>query len=384
MQNQKLKVGDELNFGTFNGQKILWEVLKVKDNMALLISSNILCKMPYHQPYKNITWSECTLRKWLNNDFINSSFTPTEQTRILQSKLINDDNETGIPGGVSTIDRVFLLSLKEAELLFDCDQSRNTGFWCWLRSHGYSSGTSAIITDKGRVDVGGIGVESELGVRPALWLNCNTCMSCGQILPVKANFCSKCGATQDNLPQPELTSSETKSLRPKVGDEFEFGSFNGKDILWRTIRIKDRKALIVSSNIICKAPYQQPVRQYMTWSECSLRTWLNNEFLNGAFNQRERRRIVPSKLNNDNNPDYYTSGGDMTTDSIFLLSIYETTAFFVNNQDRSIGDSWWLRSPGFSPSEAAYVDRDGSISIIGSDDGANIGVRPALWLSINC
>lgn len=384
MQNQRLKVGDELNFGTFRGQKIRWEVLKVQDNMALIISSELLCKMPYHQPYENITWSECTLRKWLNNDFINSSFTPAEQSRILQSNLNNDDNESGKPGGVSTIDKIFLLSLKEAEQLFDCDQSRNTGFWCWLRSHGYSSGSAAIITDKGRVDIGGIGVESELGVRPALWLNCNICMSCGQILPANAKFCSKCGAPQDNLPQPELTNSETKSLCPKVGDEFEFGSFNGKQILWKTIRIKDRKALIISSSIICRAPYQQPARQYMTWSECSLRTWLNNEFLNNSFNPRERRRIVQYKLNNDNNPDYYTAGGDITTDSIFLLSIYEATAFFANNQDRSIGDSWWLRSPGFSPSDAAYIDSDGRISINGSDNENINGVRPALWLSINC
>lgn len=97
------KVGDIFFFGLNNGKRIFWKVLRIQHRMALIISSYNICKMPYHQPGGRITWSECTLRKWLNNDFVNGDFTQAERARILPCNLCNDNNtEYKTPGGAST------------------------------------------------------------------------------------------------------------------------------------------------------------------------------------------------------------------------------------------------------------------------------------------
>ncbi len=162
------KVGDEIYFGTNNGQRIWWKVLSIRDRKAFIISSNNICILPYHQPGGSITWTDCTLRKWLNNDFISGYFTPAEQSRILPYNT---------PGGVST-DKVFLLSIHEAKRLFANNQARANGSSWWLRSPGDYPTTAAVVYGNGEVDARGYFVfnchDYGPGVRPALWLNLNS------------------------------------------------------------------------------------------------------------------------------------------------------------------------------------------------------------------
>lgn len=168
------KVGDEIYFGTNNGQRIWWKVIRIQDSMAVIISSNNICTMPYHQPGGNITWANCTLRKWLNNDFISGYFTPAEQSRILPCNLNNDNNpQYNTPGGVPMYDKVFLLSIKEAKTLFANNQARANDSWWWLRSPGYYPYYAAFVNNDGKVSTNGNYVDRNIGVRPALWLNLN-------------------------------------------------------------------------------------------------------------------------------------------------------------------------------------------------------------------
>ena len=75
------KVGHYVSFGkyeqdnnTSNGkEKIEWLVLEVKDGKALVISKYALDCKPYNTSSTNVTWETCSLRNWLNNDFINLS-----------------------------------------------------------------------------------------------------------------------------------------------------------------------------------------------------------------------------------------------------------------------------------------------------------------------
>ena len=55
----------------------------------MLISRYALDVKPYNTQRVDITWEQCTLRAWLNNDFINTAFTTDEQAAIL---LTNVDN----------------------------------------------------------------------------------------------------------------------------------------------------------------------------------------------------------------------------------------------------------------------------------------------------
>ena len=173
--------GAEICFGHYNnGQRIIWKILRIQNNMIFIICSDNICTMPYHNPGGRATWSDCTLRKWLNSDFINGFFSQAEITKILPCELNNDNNpEFNTPGGVSTIDKVFLLSRNEAYNtgLFDNDQARANGALWWLRSPGSSSLYAAYVNPDGTVESSGHGIilnnyglDYNRGVRPAMWI----------------------------------------------------------------------------------------------------------------------------------------------------------------------------------------------------------------------
>ncbi len=76
---------DSLTFGTYNSAAISWRVLSidVDNNRALLITTQILEKRAYNDTNTSITWENCTLRSWLNGDFLNN-FSSDEQSKIVQ------------------------------------------------------------------------------------------------------------------------------------------------------------------------------------------------------------------------------------------------------------------------------------------------------------
>jgi tetratricopeptide (TPR) repeat protein len=145
-------------------------------NIGLFVFKDIVTKMPYHQPGGNITWENCTLRKWLNTEFYNS-LPDFIKSRVVEVTNQNPDNsEYKTPGGNPTKDRVFLLSLDEVQKYFKDNSARVAKYngsdcWWWLRSPGYGAGCAAIVYDGGDVDAIGSYVDFDVGVRPALWLN---------------------------------------------------------------------------------------------------------------------------------------------------------------------------------------------------------------------
>ncbi|MCR4594270.1 MAG: toll/interleukin-1 receptor domain-containing protein, partial [Clostridiales bacterium] len=171
--------GYKFNFGTYNGEDITWRVLAKEENKILVISDKALFHKEYNEVYTDTTWEKCTLRKYLNNDFLNNCFSEENQKKILKTKVINDNNpEYGTSGGADTMDKVFLLSIDEANKYFASDNDRKArdilgqkSFW-WLRSPGYSSNFAACVCGDGSVDNFGFNViRGGLAVRPALWIN---------------------------------------------------------------------------------------------------------------------------------------------------------------------------------------------------------------------
>ena len=69
---------------------------------------------------------------------------------------------------VLVIDKIFLLSIDEAEKLFANDTSRAVGSWWWLRSPGDDQDGAAYVYGGGSLDVDGEYVYCDYGVRPAL------------------------------------------------------------------------------------------------------------------------------------------------------------------------------------------------------------------------
>lgn len=49
-------------------------VLDVKEGQVLLLSNNALDAKAYNDEKIDVSWENCTLRKWLNNDFYETAF----------------------------------------------------------------------------------------------------------------------------------------------------------------------------------------------------------------------------------------------------------------------------------------------------------------------
>jgi len=200
----------------------------------------------------------------------------------------------------------------------------------------------------------------------------------------------------------------------QVGAIIQFGGYD-----WRVLDVQSNSALIITEHVIELRPYNVE-RADVTWATCDLHEYLNGELLQ-KFSIEDKARIAETRNNNPDNLWYGTSGGNDTTDKIFLLSLEEVDRYFGNSGDyenksrikyegqwpsgkwfsaddgyafsnendsdriakhNDIAWFWWLRSPGLSNNLAAYVNFDGLISVIGifayNDRG---GVRPALWLN---
>lgn len=199
IQLKNIKIGDILYFGSYeqdndftNGtEPIEWVVLDIQDNKAFVISKYGLDGNVFNTEEVSVTWETCTLRTWLNDVFFNSAFSPAEQTLIAESLVTADKNpKYGTPPGNDTIDRVFLLSVLEAEKYYHTNQKRvctptayavaNGTFalnekgdcrW-WLRTPGGNwPGSCAVVNNRGVIEYYGIRNVSPGGaVRPVMWV----------------------------------------------------------------------------------------------------------------------------------------------------------------------------------------------------------------------
>lgn len=99
---------------------------KVKDGMSLLlVSKQALDCQQYNSTYTDVTWENCSLRKWMNGTFLNNAFSAEEQAQIQNANVSADKNpEYSTNPGNATTDKVFLLSITEAEKYFSYDYAR--------------------------------------------------------------------------------------------------------------------------------------------------------------------------------------------------------------------------------------------------------------------
>ena len=430
-----VEIGDTVTFGHYpqtesgkDNTPIEWLVLDVQGSRALLLSKYGLDAKPYNTKDVNITWEQCSLRKWLNNEFLNAAFSATEQKAILLTAVDNSKSqgysEWDISGGNNTQDKVFLLSYAEANRYLGVtgedsnnkqsrvkptDYAKNAGAWTkdayktadgddagfwWLRSPGSDQCRAARVRYDG--SLGWRSVFIDYGcTRPALWVDLES---------DEYEFATtdSVGATVETTDSEDYQHNQSAT----VGDILTFGRYpqtaSGTDstpIEWIVLDVEGSKALLLSKYGLDEKPYNTEEIE-ITWEQCSMRKWLNGEFLNQAFSSEERSKIIRVKISNPDNPSFDTEGGSDTDDQVFLLSIDEAKKYFATGDARKTkstayakingvwtNDSgycfWWLRSPGYDQSLAAYVDSDGGVYVFGySVSNDYYAVRPAFWLNL--
>ena len=379
--------GDIIEFGNYYGNTE-WIVLKREGDILTLLSKDCINQKPYNTEREDVTWETCSLRKWLNEEYINEAFDGIEQQLIEETVIENPDNsEYGTEGGNDTKDKIFLLSLEEVEEYFLDEDSRvaeyfgdTEGCWWWLRSPGRKRDCAALVYSDGSVRyLGGYVNNLNGAVRPAFNLNLSNLSN----LELKPNLIGT------NRKQRDVKEELSQIQNAAAGDEVEYGSYLG-NTTWKVLKKEEGKALLLAKDAIRYAPYNNESED-ITWETCSLRTWLNDTYLNCAFNEEERKQIVKTNVENEDNPEYGTEGGADTGDLVFLLSIEEAEEYFTDEDSRiaeyfgdTEGSWWWLRSPGSRSYSAAYVGSDGSVNYGGDFvDNTRGAVRPALWVNLD-
>ena len=197
---KNINVGDTYKLGSYeqdnnlsNGKEdIEWLVLSKEGTKILVISKYALDCKQFNPSYVKVTWDKCALRQWLNNAFLDSAFSDNEKEKIPLTDVSADINpEFNTNAGNATQDKVFLLSITEAEKYLASDDlrkcnatayaisngvfSNNTdkNCWWWLRSPGSGQYHDASgVTSDGVVDRYGTSVNSSSrAVRPAIWID---------------------------------------------------------------------------------------------------------------------------------------------------------------------------------------------------------------------
>ncbi len=240
--------------------------------------------------------------------------------------------------------------------------------------------------------------------------------------------CIECGATTGEALEYQLTEGtydvsktspildaeeEAAAAAPSVSvnEIVTFGSYeqdglrsNGTEAIeWQVLDVQEDKALLLSCRALDSVPYNDSYSA-VTWETSSLRTWLNDSFLNTAFTAEERERILTEEIDNgvsQCNREWHTTGGNNTEDAVFLLSYAETNQYFDSPEDRICTPTiyavnqgadtrllddgvteagwWWLRSPGETSAQASFVNFDGT-RYTNSVGNEYLSVRPALWI----
>lgn len=210
-----------------------------------------------------------------------------------------------------------------------------------------------------------------------------------------------------------------RDVKFAVGSYVTFGEYpqtaEGEDmtpIEWLVLARNGSNALLISRYGLDTKPYNTSDIK-VTWSSCTLRTWLNNVFYNKAFSAAEQKAIMTTTVDNSKSQCYSaydTSGGSNTQDKVFLLSYAEangyfgatydnsdnmksraaTTAYAIAHgaytyfSDKTAADEnagwWWLRSPGYDRELATAVLTNGSLGNVYVNDTNT--VRPVIWVNI--
>ena len=182
-----------------------------------------------------------------------------------------------------------------------------------------------------------------------------------------------------------------------------------EEIEWIVLDVQGEKVLLLSKYGLEAKEFNNAAggaENQVVWEDCSLRNWLNNDFVNAAFSIGEGSAIVVTIVDNSaaqNAGRENKTGSSDTQDRVFLLSSHEVYDVYFPEKDSSVlciptalavaegaetepgGESlWWLRSPGYDPGQSAVAgngrtDENGSRPYISRD----VCVRPSMWIDLD-
>lgn len=171
-----------------------------------------------------------------------------------------------------------------------------------------------------------------------------------------------------------------------LGDVVYFGKYKGTALQWTVVAIREGYAILACNSAVAELEYNdaskgipdasEDKQKYPNlWVNSSLRTWLNDEFFNAAFGEKEKSVMKEARV---------PSGGEHvieTTvfDHVYLLSaaeLEETRKANWNAEELS-AKGFWLR--GSSGTNGRYAQASCSAEVIHHVSSPH-GVVPVIWV----
>ena len=167
--------------------------------------------------------------------------------------------------------------------------------------------------------------------------------------------------------------------------EVQFGKYyqaSGSEmtpIRWLVLDEDADSLLLITKDCIDSLPYNE-TRANISWETCTLRQWLNGEFLQAAFTAQEQEAV---------------------SRNVFLLTLEDAVKYMPSDSERKCSPTsyamsrgaytngeglcaWWTSSPARSPMQAAYFSSYGTVGNRPHYvDETIIGVRPAVRVKRN-
>ena len=353
-------LGDVVVFGD-----IRWYVIAKTDTGYTLLSEKPVIKQAFRRAGSGIftvAWEDSTLRAWLNDKFYNT-FTEEEKALIEQTHNINADSaEYGTDGGEDTYDYIYLLSVDEANALDNSVRKCGSWYeldyqWWWLRSPGVNADYVTYVgkREDGVIDLHGDIAGNDYGaVRPALNIRIED-----HIVPTTMN----------------RTFAEVEAELRAISDSEINGVVAFGRYTWYVTDKTDGVCTLLCQGPVAKLPYND-TKTDITWENCSLRRWLNEDFYNSKFSDGEKAAIVTSHNTYVEDDYHYESDcGNDTDDKVYIFSYSEALA--VSDDTRDCGIDWWVRTPGKYQYDAQYIGLR-SPDTIGNSVDNHMAVRPAI------
>lgn len=213
----------------------------------------------------------------------------------------------------------------------------------------------------------------------------------------------------EKLSDAEIGSTVQLGLFPQESEDSE------DPIEWIVLDKQEGRLLLISKYALTSLPYQalDDGLSTFTWKTSQLCKWLNETFLNKAFDKGEAKLLAGMGQDSDAPVKKHIFGQEVIGDKVFLLSISDAYKYFPTDESRqcfptryaikqgaycsSVGGTcfWWLRTAVEHADEsfegnltevvirAACVGTSGKVVDIGHYMfNYQYSVRPAIWVNI--
>lgn len=338
-----LRPGDIVVMGEYdqdhtpeNGlEPIEWIVTSIEGDHAILISRYGLDVHRFSGSPTIDQWPGSALFAWLNKELIRQAFSADELFAIKYAQRHRSE------------EYLYLMTKQEVEQAFPDELSRRTAATPAAIAHGAKqgeSGSCAWLTFSN----GDYSASKWFYVRPdGTFGETKTENLSIAIRPCLRLYLRNIRKVRD-VYRPEAPEQKEEEACPpmfETGATVTFGRYeqdnktgNGPEpIEWTVLTHRDGKALLTSRMGLDTRPYHDK-EVSVTWETCSLRSWLNREFFDAAFDETQKQAIELS--------DIVTNAGSNTQDRVFILSADEATEYLQDEQARRVGSTSYARKRG--------------------------------------